>query len=446
MTDGSQETARHPGLWAVTNFSQVVLVGCGAIGLPLAAAFASRGCDVVGVDTDAVRLAALRAGRLSDLDEGLGEAFASAVTAGRLGFQATLAPSGVQRAFILAVPTPVDSAGTPVLANVEAAIEAIATSARDHDLLVVRATVPIGTTRKLAGVLAGRGRRLRVAACPDRSVAGRSFREQFSVPHIIGGMDRHAAEAAASLFGQLGPTVQVSTPETAEAVKLFANVQRDVTFALANQFALVSEQLGLDFDEIVHAGRQGYARFSLARPGPVAGPCLTKDTAILAASLAEPGTLDLAIAARRLNASLLDHVTNAVKQHLDRAQRPRPVVAVLGLAFKGNPPTTDRRGSFGLALAARLRADFADVTLRLGEPTSDDPAERDLETVVAGADVVVIANDHPAITAVGACSMAQRLNAGALIYDTQAALPFVNGLPNGVVLRRIGHGSLVGRR
>ncbi len=430
----------------MTNFSQVVLVGCGAIGLPLAAAFASRGCDVVGVDTDAVRLAALRAGRLSDLDEGLGEAFASAVTAGRLGFQATLAPSGVQRAFILAVPTPVDSAGTPVLANVEAAIEAIGTSARDHDLLVVRATGPIGTTRRLAGVLAARGRNLLVAACPDRSVAGRSFREQFSVPHIIGGMDRHAAEAAASLFGQLGPTVQVSTPETAEAVKLFANVQRDVTFALANQFALVSEQLGLDFDEIVHAGREAYARFSLARPGPVAGPCLTKDTAILASSLTESGTVDLAIAARRLNESLLDHVTNAVKQHLDRAQRPRPVVAVLGLAFKGNPPTTDRRGSFGLALAARLRADFADVTLRLGEPTSDDPAERDLETVVAGADVVVIANDHPAITAVGACSMAQRLNAGALIYDTQAALPFVNGLPNGVVLRRIGHGSLVGRR
>jgi hypothetical protein len=86
------------------------------------------------------------------------------------------------------------------------------------------------------------------------------------------------------------------------------------------------------------------------------------------------------------------------------------------------------------------------VTLRLGEPTSDDPAERDLERVVAGADVVVIANDHPAITALGACRMAQCLNAGALIYDTQAALPSVDELPNGVTLRRIGHGPLVGRR
>jgi UDP-N-acetyl-D-mannosaminuronic acid dehydrogenase len=446
MTDGSQEAARGPGLSGVTNFSQVVLVGCGAIGLPLAVAFASRGCDVVGVDTDAVRLAALQAGRMSDLDEGLGEAFASAVRAGRLSFQAALAPSHAPRAFILAVPTPVDSAGTPILANVEAAIEAIGASGRDQDLLVVRATVPIGTARKLAGVLAARGRSLLVAACPDRSVAGRSFREQFSVPHIIGGMDRDAAEAAASLFGQLGPTVQVSTPETAEAIKLFANVQRDVTFALANQFALVSEQLDLDFGEIVRAGSEGYARFSLARPGPVAGPCLTKDTAILAASLAEPGTLALARAARRLNESLLEHVASAVRQHLDRAKRPRPVVAVLGLAFKGNPPTTDRRGSFGLALAVRLRADVADATLRLGEPTSDDPAERDLETVIAGADVVVIANDHPAITALGAHGMAQRMTAGAMIYDTPVALPFMGGLPNGVILYRIGYGPLWGDR
>jgi UDP-N-acetyl-D-mannosaminuronic acid dehydrogenase len=444
MTEGIARSSPVPGLLVVTNFSQIVLVGCGAIGLPLAVAFASRGCDVVGVDTDAARLAALQAGRMSELDEELGEAFASAVAAGRLNFQATLAPSHAQRAFVLAVPTPVDAAGTPVLASVEAAIEAIAANARDDDLLIVRATVPIGTARNLAGKLAARGRRVLVAACPDRSVAGRSFLEQFSVPHIIGGVDRQAAEAAAGLFGRLGPTVQVSTPET--AVKLFANVQRDVTFALANQFALVSEQLGLDFGEIVRAGREGYARFSLARPGPVVGPCLPKDTAILASSLAEPATLDLAIAARKLNASLLDHVANAIKQHLDRVRRPRPVVAVLGLAFKGNPPTTDRRGSFGLALAARLRADLADAALRLGEPTSDDPAERDLEAVIAGADVVVVANDHPAIVALGAGGMAQRMNAGALIYDAPVALPLVSELPNDVILCRLGYAPVGGDR
>ena len=249
-----------------------------------------------------------------------------------------------------------------------------------------------------------------------------------------------ATHAVGNLFAQLGPTVEVSTPEAAEAVKLFANVQRDVTFALANQFALVCDELDLDLGEIVRAGSSDYPRFSLARPGPVAGPCLTKDTAILAHSLAAPGTLGVALAARRVNASLVGHVAAAVARHVEQAKLPRPIVAVLGLAFKGDPPTSDRRGSFGMALAARLRADLAHATLRLGEPTSDDATERDLGGAVAGADVVVIATDHPGITALGAYEMAQRLNSGALIYDTCVALPLIGTLPNGVVLRRLGYG------
>jgi UDP-N-acetyl-D-mannosaminuronic acid dehydrogenase len=421
----------------VSETPQVVVVGCGAIGLPLATAFAARGCDVLGVDTDPARLAALRAGCVGDVDERLDDAFASAVAAGRLAFAASLAASDRPRAFILVVPTPVGTDGAPVLENVDAGANAIVAAARDGDLLLVRATVPVGTTRRLARIAAAQGRELRVAACPDRSVAGRCFVEQFSVPHIVGGMDGDATRAAVALFARLGPTVAVSSPEVAEAAKLFANVQRDVTFALANQLALASEQLALDFGEIVHAASEGYARFSLARPGPVNGPCLTKDTALLAHSLGRE-SIGVARAARALNESLLDHVADAVARHL--GARARPVVTVLGLAFKGNPPTADRRGSFGVALADRLRADLAHATLRLGEPTSDDPAERDLDHAVAGADVVVIANDHARIKALDPPTLAMSLRGGALIYDACCALAPAKALPNGVILRRIGDG------
>ena len=211
----------------VTETPQIVVVGCGAIGLPLATAFAARGCDVLGVDTDPARLAALRARRVGLIDEGLGDALATAVGAGRLAFTDTIAPADRPRAFILVVPTPVDTDGAPLLGNVEAGADAIVAAARDDDLLLVRATVPVGTTRRLAGIAAKQGRRLHLAACPDRSVAGRCFVEQFSVPHIVGGMDGAATRAAAPLLARLGPTVAVSSPEVAEAAKLFANVQRD---------------------------------------------------------------------------------------------------------------------------------------------------------------------------------------------------------------------------
>ena len=258
------------------------------------------------------------------------------------------------------------------------------------------------------------------------------------MPHIVGGIDGAATRAAAALFARLGATVAVSSPEAAEAAKLFANVQRDVTFALANELALASEALALDFGEIVAASRQGYARFALARPGPVGGPCLSKDGALLAHS--PRGSFGLARAARAVNESLLDHVMQAVARHV--GARAHPVVAVLGLAFKGDPPSADRRGSFGVALAARLRADLAHATLRLGEPTSDDPAERDLDRAVAGADAVVIANDHPLIRALDPPTLARRLREGALIYDACCALaPAALALPNAVALRRIGEGQ-----
>ena len=87
----------------MTETPQIVVVGCGAIGLPLATAFAARGCDVLGVDTDPARLAALRAGRVGLIDEGLGDALATAVGAGRLAFTDTIGgqliiSEGVERA------------------------------------------------------------------------------------------------------------------------------------------------------------------------------------------------------------------------------------------------------------------------------------------------------------------------------------------------------------
>src|SRR5258705_3153051 len=226
MTDGvgGRQVARDAAFPGLNGISQGVLVGCGGIGLPLAVAFASRGCGVVGIDTDPARLAALRAGHVGDLDEGLREALAVAAAAGRIAFQDALVPSAVRRAFILAVPTPVDSEGRPILTSVDAAIERIAANCPDQDVLPVPATVPIGTTRRLAESLATRGRSLLVAACPDRSVAGRSFVEQFSVPHIVGALDPAAAGAVEVLFQPLGPTPAGSAPEAAGGVKVFAHL------------------------------------------------------------------------------------------------------------------------------------------------------------------------------------------------------------------------------
>jgi nucleotide sugar dehydrogenase len=419
----------------------VVVIGCGTVGLPLAVAFATRDVEVLGVDTDAERIAALEGGRLDVAEAGVADALRGSIAAGRLRFAPSCDRAARRRAYIVAVPTPVDGQRAPDTASLQAACAAAVACARDDDLLVIRATVAIGTTRRIAQEIAARGRTVAVACCPDRSVAGRSFHEQFSVPHVVGGLDAAGTRDAGRLFQSLGRVVEVSTPEAAEAVKLFCNVQRDVTFALANHFALISEALGLDLAEIERAAAAEYPRFHLSRPGPVGGPCLPKDAWLLEHSLIRRRDAPaLALAARQVNASVLDHVVAAIADHLTETAEANPVVAVLGLAFKGDPPTADTRGGFGTALVERLRGQWPTATVRTWEPSVDGGIP--IESVLLGAEVAVLANEHPLLKGLDIAAAARAMRTGGVIYDVCGGLDRVRAVPpNGVRLRIFGRSA-----
>jgi UDP-N-acetyl-D-mannosaminuronic acid dehydrogenase len=408
---------------------EVVIVGCGAVGLPLAAALAAAGVSVLGVDTDRARVASLAAGRSGLGEPGLDAALAASIADGRLAFAETPTRAERARAYALCVPTPAAAAGGMDAGALEHALGSVSACAAPGDLVCVRSTVSIGATRALAAAC---GRTdLHFAATPDRSVAGNAYAEQFSVPHIVGGLGEQAGGLAVALLGRLGKVVRVGDPETAEAVKLFANASRDARFALANQFALICERLGLDFSAVRAAGAADYPRFDLARAGPVGGPCLDKDVELLLASagLARRDA-GLLVAARRLNESLPARVAEAIVAELDARSAAPKRIAVLGLAFKGVPPTPDRRGAFACALIERLRAARADVEISVWDPVSDAPAAR--LAALERTPIVVLANDHPALAA----GLAGELWPGAVVFDMTGALDAGAGLD----VRRFGDG------
>ena len=406
--------------------ADVVVVGCGAIGLPLAVALASRGARVTGFDIDAGKVRALRTGDAGMLDEGLAAALNAVLQSGALDFTDGLAASPTARAYIIAVPTPVDADGRFVDGPLRQAWASVSDVAGDRELVVVRSTTPVGTVRRLSAACDGR---LAIAACPDRSISGRAFAEQFAVPHIIGGMDAAASQAARDLFAPLGDVRLVSTPEAAEATKLFANVWRDARFALANQLALYCEGAGLDFEEIRSAGADGFARFDLPRAGPVGGPCLIKDVYLLTRNAQTD--LGLFEQARAFNRRLAEHVVRRVADEV--ALRPGPArVAVLGLAFKGSPPTLDQRGSLGLEIAEGLGRS---LEVRGWDPAAEDRLAGD--EAVAGASAIVLATDHPLL------ADPRRLDGcaeGAFVYDLCGILP--DGAPtrSDLVVDRLGRG------
>ncbi|MFI4973427.1 MAG: nucleotide sugar dehydrogenase [Caulobacterales bacterium] len=397
--------------------NEVVVIGCGGVGLPLGVALASRYVRVLGVEIDSERTRRLCLGDPGLEDSRLAGALRTALDRGLIKFAETVEPADSERTWVIATPTPVGPDLRLDDRAIKAAFATVLAAARDGDLVMIRSTVPVGTTRAIANCAAGCG--LRFAACPDRTVAGNGFAEQLSTPHIVGGLDEAASNAAATVLAALGKVIRVSSPETAEALKLFTNVWRDGQFALANQLALYCDAAGLDFGEIRTAGRMDFPRFDPPRAGPVGGPCLTKDVHLLSQSAEAVGvSVPLLADARLLNESLIDHVANAVVAAA-RGWRTAPRVAVLGLAFKGVPPTLDRRGSVGLALLERLRAALPRAELRGWDPQADEAAD-DGVGATTDADLVILCNDHPALGDARRLGFCAR---GALVYDLCGVAP-----------------------
>jgi UDP-N-acetyl-D-mannosaminuronic acid dehydrogenase len=406
---------------------QIVVVGCGGVGLPLAVALASRGAEVLGYDIDGKRIEQLASGQVDMLDEGLAGALRATLAAAKIRFVNRLEPMEIGRSFIVAAPTPIDGHRRLDETPIQLAMKTIQQTARAGDLVMIRSTTPVGLTRRLAHM---EKVRLLFASCPDRTLAGRAFVEQFTIPHLVGGLNEAAGDAACRTLAILGEVRRVASPEIAEAAKLFSNVWRDARFALANGFALYCERTGLDYAEVRAAASAGSPRFDAPRAGPVGGPCLSKDVHLLADRSSDD--LRLFLEARRFNETLVDHIAQRIRHEL--AIRPKPAsVAVLGLAFKGQPETRDRRGSFGEALARVLRTD---LTVGTWDPAGENL--RAAKRVLSGARVVVLANDHPAFRShalYDACAE------NAFIYDLCGVLREVDPLRSDLVVHQLGQHS-----
>jgi len=405
----------------------VCVVGTGHVGLPLAAVLADLGYRVTGYDTNDGFITQVNVTGHADFsEEGLDELLQRTLHR-RLTLSSSVPAS--QDIYIITVGTPLDPAtGRPNLERVRQAIRQIAPRFGPDPLVVLRSTVSIGTTRGIVlPEIRRHSTRFGLAFCPERTIEGRAIPEMRSLPQIVGGLDAHSADRAEALFRTITPKlVRVSSLEAAEMIKLINNTYRDVTFAFANEMALIAERLGLVASELIHAANFDYPRSNIPRPGFVAGPCLEKDAVILIDSL---NYVDLAPrvveAARSINGSLPDHVADRLLQELRECRRTLTEAKVLisGFAFKGRPPTEDVRGSAAIPLMRRLQEhgvevwghDFVTqekVIAELGAHACG------LDDGFDGADAVVVMNNHPAYTRADIVTLAEKMRRPGLLFDS----------------------------
>ena len=406
---------------------KICVVGTGHIGLPLAAVLADTGFQVTGYDTNDDFISRVNtSGRVDFREEGLEELLRAHL---HKGLTLTSTPPANQDIYVITVGTPLES-GTdrPNLDRIRVAVQRIAAGFGPDPLVVLRSTVSIGTTRSI--VLPEIQRhcdRFGLAFCPERTIEGKAIPEMRSLPQIIGGLDDQSVERAERLFRLITPKiVRVSSLEAAEMIKLINNTYRDLTFAFANEVALIAERMGLSAGEMIHAANVDYPRSNVARPGFVGGPCLEKDALILIDSLHQIDFRPRVIEeARRINQALPDHVADRILAEIRRGRSGGGPARVLvtGFAFKGRPATEDVRGSAAIPLMARLQA--AGVEVWGHDFVTSDKVIAELgaractlEEGFEGADGAIIMNNHAGYLSAGVPALARRLKRPAFVFDS----------------------------
>lgn len=259
------------------------MVGLGYVGLPTALALVGSASQITGFDISAQRLRVIESG---DVD--LGEHDRARLAAARddetfrlTTDSAVLAGSD---AVIICVPTPVDEQHDPDLVALRSACQTVVQHAHPGQTIILTSTSFAGTTRQLlVEPLQQRGLRVGsdvyVAFSPERIDPGNPDHVQRETPRVVGGTTTRCSLHAARVIGQLTDSVYlVSSPEAAELTKLYENVFRAVTLALANEFSDVCGTLGLDPIEVTLAAATKPYGFLAAFPGPgVGGHCIPCD-------------------------------------------------------------------------------------------------------------------------------------------------------------------------
>lgn len=405
-------------------------MGLGYVGLTLAAAMANVGFRVLGVEVREDVVQMLREGEPHFHEPGLRDILRRVQADERLRVVRELSPSDAPRVYIITVGTPLGGDGRARLDMIENVSRSVAANLRDGDMVVMRSTVKLGTTRQVVlPVLESKGVRFDLAFCPERTLEGVALSELRNLPQIVGGHTRGGAVRASQLFQFLTPTtVRVSDLETAEMIKLVDNAQRDVQFAYANEIARLCDATGISAVEVIRAGKLSYPRTNLAMPGPVGGPCLEKDPHILAESFRSLGVEpEITMTARRLNERQPFEVVDGIRRMVGRLDgfSKRPVISLMGLAFKGRPATDDLRGTMAIPILKALRERFPDGIFRGFDPVVPVGKIRDLgllpcptvEDALDGASLAVIANNHPVFAAMPLETLARRLARPGLVYD-----------------------------
>jgi len=400
---------------------KVVVIGQGYVGLSLAVAAAGKN-RVIGIDHNQELVAHLKAG-VSHI-EGIASAeLKTLISQGRYEASSDFSKLTDAEVVVIAVPTPLDTARKPDLSFIEQACKAIAENVKQPALIINESTSYPGTLRDLIKPsIEGASRTViehRYAVAPERVDPGNPEFTQRNTPRIVAGLTAEAAQEAKAFYvGFCGEIVEVSTPEVAEAAKLFENTFRQVNIALVNEFAQISHALGVSVYEVLAAADTKPFGFMKFNPSAgVGGHCIPVDPTYLASAAESAGASAAFIRlANDVNRGMAEYVVGRVEADNGGSLQGKSVL-VVGVSYKAN--VADVRESAAELVIEHLRGRGAVVSWH------DDVVGRwrgESSAPLAGADIAIVVTKHDAVSDKAIVASAR------YVFDTTGKIKGVKGL------------------
>lgn len=382
----------------------ICVLGLGYVGLTLSLTLTNFEKKVVGIETNKGIIESLENDEPHFFEAGLKDSLIDAKNKGSFKISNDIKDAKDCSVFIISVGTPLDEQGNASFTSIDRCIKDIISVTPKRPLIIVRSTVKIGTTRnRVAKIFEESNLFCNIAMCPERTAEGKAMTEITLMPQIVGGLDSESSKRAQIFFSEFNNNILVvSNPETAELIKLVDNSTRDLGFAVSNEIANICEVLNLDVYEVISNATEKYHRTNIPLPGLVGGPCLEKDPYILYQSLKDH-----------------DHISNIFKEAREinekMARSFLPWISkishntnfgIAGLAFKGNPETSDLRGSLSIDIfneLKRLTPDKINIfdpvkkiikTQDYSKYFSDGKWFENFEELISETNVLIICNNH----------------------------------------------------
>jgi UDP-N-acetyl-D-mannosaminuronic acid dehydrogenase len=371
----------------------IVVIGTGYVGLPLAVMLARSGYEVIGVDIEENVVKAINEGVLHLAEDDIKHIFQEPEV--RKNFRAQSSPCEAD-VFVISVPTPLDERKRIAdLTQVISGVESILPFLRRGNLIIIESTVPPFTCREtIAPLLEKTGLRVSedvfLCHCPERILPGDVFDEIVSNDRIIGGLNDQAAQMAKEIYSSfVKGDLYITDDVTAELVKLMENTYRDANIALANEFAAVAEELGVNILRAIELANK-HPRVNILQPGiGTGGHCIPVDPWFI--KQVAPVNSRLIHTARLIN----DEVPYRIAAKIRHAVRdiPNPRIVALGVTYK--PDTYDTRGSPALKIVDLLREDGYQV--QAYDPLAKGYQYRPIRESAEGADCLAVLVEHQII-------------------------------------------------